>query len=82
MYVIDLHVRVSEMVGSCSERTQDRLRTKGRKGFLVKQWEHNHVGWNPPREAVLLMSVDDYEAGRDPWLGWIPTQEVDIRPWK
>ena len=81
MLVIDLHVRVSELIGECSPRTQDRLRSKGRKGFLVKQWGPCK-GWNPPREAVLLISVTDYESGKDPWLGWIPLDEVDIQPWR
>jgi len=80
--VIDLHVRVSELVGNSEQRTRNRLREKGKRGFLVKQINPSCRAWNPPRRAILLMSVDDMESGRDPWLGWLPMDEIDIVAWK
>jgi len=82
MIMVDLHVRVSELVGNSEQRTRNRLREKGKKGFLVKQISNSCKAWSPPRRAILLMSVDDMESGRDPWLGWLPMDEIDIVAWK
>ena len=75
------HFFEEELVGSSSSRTRNRLRERGKRGFLVKQVTNSCVALGN-RKAVLLMSVADSEAGRDPWLGWLPMDEVDIVSWK
>ncbi len=80
LIVPGLHVKIYAM-HDASSRTQNRIRERGRSGFIVKEERSSVIALgNAP--GVLLMSVSDSERGRDPWIGWLPSSEIDITHWK
>jgi len=63
---------------SASLRTKNRIRERGARGFVVKQKPTSVIALNN-REGILLMGVDDEV--REPWIGWLPTDEIEMEPW-
>jgi hypothetical protein len=75
-----LHVRVFPL-HDATQRTQNRVRERGRSGFIVREQRSSVVALgNIP--GILLMSVSDSEQGRDPWLGWLPMCDIDVQLWE
>ncbi len=80
LIVPGLHVKIYAMQED-SSRKQNRIRGRGCSGFIVKGGGSSVIALgNAP--GVLLMSVSDSERGRDPWIGWLPSSEIDITHWK
>ena len=61
-----------------SLRTKNRIRERGACGFVVKQMPTSVIALNN-REGILLMGVA--AEVREPWIGWLPTDEIDMEPW-
>ena len=61
-----------------SQRTKNRIRERGAKGFVVRQTPQP-VKALENRQGVLLMGVDDETP--EPWIGWLPMDEIEIEPW-
>ena len=80
LMVPGLHVRVSPF-HDASQRTQNRVRERGRSGFIIRDLRGSVVALGNTT-GVLLMSVSDSESGRDPWLGWLPMHEIDVQLWE
>jgi len=75
-----LHVRVFPLLNA-TKRTQNRVRERGRSGFIVRELRGSVIALNNVK-GILLMSVSDSEAGRDPWLGWLPMDDIDVQLWE
>ncbi len=80
LIVPGLHVRVFPL-HDATKRTQNRVRERGRSGFIVRELRGSVVALGNAK-GVLLMSVSDSESGRDPWLGWLPMGEIDVQLWE
>ena len=61
-----------------SQRTKNRIRERGARGFVVRQTPMPCKALEN-RQAVLLMGVDDETP--EPWIGWLPLDEIDMEPW-
>jgi hypothetical protein len=61
-----------------SQRTKNRIRERGDKGFVVRQTPQP-VKALDNRQGILLMGVDDETP--EPWIGWLPTDEIEMEPW-
>ena len=79
---------------NASQRTKNRIRERGARGFVVRQTptpckalENRKVVRQMPqsvkalenRLGVLLMGVDDETP--EPWIGWLPLDEINMEPW-
>jgi hypothetical protein len=80
LIVPGLHVRVFPLLNA-TKRTQNRVRERGRSGFIVRELRASVVALGNI-EGILLMSVSDSEAGRDPWLGWLQMCDIDVQLWE
>ena len=80
LIVPGLHVRVFPLLNA-TQRTQNRVRERGRSGFIVREQRASVVALGNI-EGILLMSVSDSEAGSDPWLGWLPMCDIDVQLWE
>jgi len=61
-----------------SLRTKNRIRERGARGFVVRQTPTSVIALGN-REGILVMGVDDETP--EPWMGWLPTDEIDMEPW-
>ncbi len=81
LMVWGMHIGISSKP-EASQRTKNRIRERGREGFLVQS--------SPPiqsckalenRQAVLVVAASDGERRGDRWMGWLPMNEVTITHW-
>ena len=63
---------------NASQRTKNRIRERGARGFVVRQTPTPCKALEN-RQAVLLMGVDDETP--EPWIGWLPLDEINMEPW-
>jgi len=75
-----IHVKIFAEINA-SSRTKNRLIERGKSGFTVKQVSES-VSALGNRPAILVMSISDMDAGREPWIGWLPRDEIDVTWWE
>ncbi len=63
---------------NASQRTKNRIRERGARGFVVRQTPTPCKALKN-RKALLLMGVDDETP--EPWIGWLPLDEINMEPW-
>jgi hypothetical protein len=63
---------------NASQRTKNRIRERGARGFVVRQTPTPCKALEN-RKALLLMGVDDETP--EPWIGWLPLDEINMEPW-
>ena len=80
MVVEGMHVRIHALQNAGS-RTKNRLSERGKSGFIIKEIRKS-VRCFDGLSGIMVMSVFDAESGRAPWLGWLPSEEIDVVLWK
>ncbi len=79
-------VKVGEHVAiaakeEASERTRERIASKGTKGFIIRERLDSHKAF-AGGPALLLESLVDGRKRGDRWMGWLPLDEISaIGPW-
>ena len=58
-------------------RTKNRLREHGEDGFIVQRVSTG-ASCLEHRPALLLESVSKTSTGGESWLGWLPSEEVEV----
>jgi hypothetical protein len=58
-------------------RTKNRIREHGEDGFIVQRVSTG-ASCLEHRPALLLESVSKTSTGGESWLGWLPSEEVEV----
>ena len=64
-----------------SDRTVDRIKTQGAKGFIVRDHLKEHPSFDRKGGLLVESLVDEGRRG-ERWMGWLPLEEIAaIGPW-
>jgi hypothetical protein len=66
-------------VGSASSGTKTRISANGAEGFERVRREGASKLFEG-RPALLVRSITKTSAGKEPWFGWLPEEEVAVEP--
>lgn len=62
-------------------RTKNRIREHGSEGFVIQKFVPG-CGLFDGRPAILFNSVTELSSdgvgGKEPWMGWLPIDEIDM----